>query len=277
MRAMEDPMSSAATAPQPFAYRQRTVALDDREGQVRAMDEDGFVLVPGALSPDEVAATRAALDRLQHFGLDAKWNNGGKWHFKCVFNRERLWLNRSDQAGIIELAEKLMGDQCHLIGMSAWKTFPGGDQPYLHVDKLWAPYLPESVWEDPRFRLPPHICTAHYYLQDQTPDLCPTYVIPGSHRAGRGPANGETTWKGRAAEPVLCRAGDCLFFRSEVWHGGSANTSDRVRYLLQVHYAHRDVAQKFSPWPFHLNPEILAVATPRQRRLLGEHPESAYG
>lgn len=270
-------MSGTATLTKPFAYRQKTVALDDQEGQLRAMEEDGFVLIPGVLSPDQIAASRAALDRLQHFGIDGQWGDGLKWHFKCVFNRERIWLNHSDRAGVVDLAEKLMGEQCHMIGMSAWKTFPGGDRPYIHTDKLWAPHLPEALWEDPRFSLPPNICTAHYYLQDQTVDLCPTYVIPGSHRSGRSPGPNENTWKGREPQPVLCKAGDCLFFRSEVWHGGSKNESERTRYLLQVHYAHRDVAQKFSPWPFHLNPEILAVANPRQRRLLGEHPESAYG
>jgi hypothetical protein len=270
-------MPAVAEAPS-FTYRQRTHTLGDQAALVAALHTDGFALIPGALSADEIHATRAALDRLQHFGFDGQWNGGRKHHFKCVFNRERLWLEYADRAGVIELAEALMGDQCHLIGMSAWKTFPGGEGPaYVHTDKLWLPLLPESVWQDPNFVLPPHICTAHYYLQDQTIDLCPTYVIPGSHRAGRSPGPSETTWNGRSTEPVLCKAGDLLFFRSEIWHGGSPNTSEHTRYLLQVHYAHRDVAQKFSPWPFHLNPEILAVATPRQRRLLGDHPESAYG
>ncbi len=258
------------------SVRQPPVMLSDHDGQLRAMDTDGCVLIPGVLSPEEIVALRSALDRLQPFGFDS----GGektRYHFKCVFNRERIWLEQSDRQGIIELAESLMGSQCHMIGMTAWKTFPGGDKPWLHTDKLWNPYLPPSTWMDPKFSLPPLICTAHFYLQDQSRELCPTYVIPGSHRSGRNVEPGESTWLGRETEPILCKAGDCLFFRSEVWHSGSANTSDQVRYLLQVHYAHRDVAQKFSPWPFQYNPEILAVATARQRRLLGEHPESAYG
>ena len=77
---------------------------------------------------------------------------------------------------------------------------------------------------------------------------------------------------------MLCRAGDVLMFRSELWHAGSDNrTRDRTRYLLQVHYGRRMVAQKFSPylhWQF--NPAVLAAATPRQRRLLGEHQEAEY-
>ncbi|MNC55279.1 hypothetical protein D3C75_1048000 [compost metagenome] len=67
-------------------------------------------------------------------------------------------------------------------------------------------------------------------------------------------------------------------FRSELWHAGSDNRSaDRSRYLLQVHYGRRMVAQKFSPYlHFQFNPAVLAAATPRQRRLLGEHAETEY-
>jgi len=37
------------------------------------------------------------------------------------------------------------------------------------------------------------------------------------------------------------------------------------------------VAQKFSPYlHFSFNPEVLAAATPRQRRLLGEHEAAEY-
>ena len=62
-----------------------------------------------------------------------------------------------------------------------------------------------------------------------------------------------------------------MIFRSEVWHQGTANTSDRVRYLLQVHYAQRIITQKYPPYlnRFRFDPDILARATPRQLRLHG--------
>ena len=46
---------------------------------------------------------------------------------------------------------------------------------------------------------------------------------------------------------ILCSAGDVVVFRREVWHRGTADTSDEVRYLLQVHYAQRMITQKFPP------------------------------
>jgi hypothetical protein len=73
-------------------------------------------------------------------------------------------------------------------------------------------------------------------------------------------------------------AGDILFFRGDLWHSGSENrTADQVRYLLQVQYGRRGMAQHFAPyleWCF--NPEVVAACTPRQRRLLGDHRQGAY-
>ncbi len=267
-----------------FSYRQNTCDLWDTAGLAESVHEDGFALIPGVLSASEVGEAKEALDRLQPFGLDGSSWSELNHHFKCVFNRDRLWLSYADRPGIIELAESLMGSQCHIIGMTAWKSGPGYDGWRVHVDRVFVP-LPESVFavsgaleEDRAFQLPVLICTAHFYLSDVTEDLCPTYIIPGSHKSGRKPDRTEETWNNRPIEPVLCKAGDVLFFRSEIWHSGGRNTTtNRTRYMLQVHYSHRDIAQKFSPWPWQFNPEIMATATERQLRLLGKHPESNYG
>jgi hypothetical protein len=263
-----------AALAEPSLYRQKTCRLDDLDGMVRGLKDDGFALVPGALSADEVAEARAAIDRLSHFGFD---HAGATDHYKCVFNRDRVFMPYLDRPGFIDVADKMMGDQCHCIGMSAWRSRPGHDGWGPHADQLMMT-LPESVFSSPGFELPMWLGTVHFYLSDITEELCPTYVIPGSHKAGRGPGKGEESWNGRPLEPVICKAGDALFFRSEIWHCGSKNrTADQTRYLLQVHYSQRNIAQKFSPWPFTYNPELLALATPRQLRVLGKHPESNYG
>ena len=268
---------NATTLNEVFNYRQKTCELFDTAGAVEAVREDGFALIPSVLSASEMGEAREALDRLQPFGLDgSSWSELNQ-HFKCVFNRDRLWLSYVDRPGIIELAESLMGSDCHIIGMTAWKSGPGYDGWRVHVDQVFVP-VPESVFTDRTFQLPVWICTAHFYLSDIAEDLCPTYIIPGSHKSGRKPDRGEEIWNGHSPEPVLCKAGDVLFFRSEIWHSGGKNTTvDRTRYLLQVHYSHRNIAQKFSPWPWQFNPEILATATEPQLRLLGKHPESNYG
>jgi hypothetical protein len=263
-------------ATESFSYAQKTHALDDIAGMHKALHEDGFALIPGVLSPEEISDLRDGIDRLQPFGFD---QGGAQAHYKCVFNRDRLFLNYIDRPGIVDLAESLMGDECHIIGQTAWRSEPGKQGWAPHVDRVFMP-IPEDMASDPRLQLPVYVCTAHYYLNDITLDLAPTYVIPGSHKSGQNIGWGQTEnpeWQGRKLEPVLCKAGDVLFFRSEIWHSGSANISQEARYLLQVHYSHRWISQQFSPYlKFQFNPEILAVANQRQRRLLGEHKRTAY-
>ena len=243
--------------------------------RLAALHRDGFVLLPGVLEPSRIDQARAAIDRLSPVGLD--YQGLVDDHYKCVFNRAPFWLQFIDLPGVIELAEAALGSDCHLIGQTAWRSRPGFVCGELHVDYL-VMELPESLLAEPAFQLPMQVCTAHLYLSDIDAALCPTLVIPGSHRAGRKPHPGERQWQGREAEPVLCQAGDVLFFRSDLWHAGSRNRSiERSRYLLQVHYGRRMVAQKFSPYlAWQFNPDVLAAATSRQRRLLGEHEPSEY-
>ncbi|MDT4821913.1 Phytanoyl-CoA dioxygenase (PhyH) [compost metagenome] len=239
-----------------------------------AMHEDGYVLLRGIVGPDGIAELRNAIDGLEPVHWDYE---GLVDHYKCVFNRSPLWLPYLDLPGVIELAEAAMGADCHVIGQTAWRCHPGFIGADLHLDYL-PMRLPPVLLADPAFELPMFVCTAQIYLDDIDELLCPTLVIPGSHRAGRPPREGEGDWQGREPRSVLCRAGDVLFLRSELWHAGSRNrATDRSRYLLQVHYGRRMVAQKFSPYlEWRFNPEVLAACTPRQRRLLGDHEAAEY-
>jgi ectoine hydroxylase-related dioxygenase (phytanoyl-CoA dioxygenase family) len=241
---------------------------------VKALQDEGFVLIPQVIDRPEVARARAAIDRLQPFHWDVQ---GLTDHYKCVFNRDPYWLAFLDLPGIIELAEAALGKDCHIIGQTAWRSHPGHQGVGVHADYL-ALEIPEDLIANERFTLPMFICTAHVYLSDITSELCPTHVIPGSHRSGRWPAPYEFSWQGKRPQPILCQAGDVLFFRSDLWHSGSNNcTPDQTRYLLQIHYGRRMVAQKFSPYlTWRFNPEILARCTRRQLRLLGDHRQAAY-
>lgn len=261
----------------------KLVARETLEQRVEALEQDGYVYFPGALTDDEVVELRDAMDRLEarpeefdrhtnpdsHGFLNKSINN--------VFNRDPAFLSYLDRSEIIDVVEAAHGPDCHVIGMTAWMTGPGRPDQGLHVD--WQPLeLPEDIMDDPRVHVPVYITTVHYYLDDLYEALGPTQFIPGSHRAGRRPSNGESTWQGVEPRSILCSAGDAVLFRCEVWHRGTANTSDRVRYLLQVHYAQRMITQKFPPYlnRFQFDPAILSRATARQRRLLGEHVQSNY-
>ena len=253
------------------------VLQPDLASRVTAIQRDGFVYFPGVISLAEVAELRSVMDRLEeipeYFDVAREsWSRS----FNNAFNRDEVFIQYLDKPEIIELAEKIHGADCHIIGMTAWITGPGRPEQTLHIDYLPIS-LPEDVLTDPRVNIPVFITTAHYYLDDMNEELGPTKFVPGSHLSGRGP-NGDAEWKGIGEQSILCRAGDVVMFRSEVWHRGSANTSNHERYLLQVHYARRMITQKFPPYlnRFQFDEEILEQLTPRQRRLLGEHRSSNY-
>lgn len=242
--------------------------------QLRSLDEQGYVLLPAVLEPLRIALLRCAIDDLQPIHWDYQ---GLLEHYKCVFNRNPLWLPFLDLPALIALAEAALGADCHVIGQTAWRSHPGYPGMAVHLDHL-PMQLPDWLSERGDFVQPAQILTAQLYLSDIDQDIGPTWIVPASHRAGRPPQPGEDQWQGRQAVPLLCQAGDALVFRSDVWHRGGANNSQtRVRDMLQVHYGRRMVAQKFSPYlDWRFNPQVLEAATPRQRRLLGEHDEAEY-
>ena len=259
----------------------RSHAVYETQAMLDALERDGCALIRDALSETQCARARQMIDTLQPLHWDITVKNAREKvsrldRYLCVFNRHPDWLQFIDRPGVIDLAQAALGSDCHIIGMTAWRSHPGYAAEPLHVDYLPLPF--DAPILPPELRIPIFIMTVQFYLTDVPADLAPTRVVPGSHRAGRAPNPGETSWQGRPSEVVLAGAGDALAFRSDVWHAGSNNRSARdVRYLLQVHYARREMAQHFSPdleWRFNL--DVIAAATQRQRRLLGAHEPGAY-
>ena len=262
----------------------------DLESQIEALKEDGYVYFQGVLEPDEIMELRLCMDKTQPIeeNLDSYstpeeliyggFQGGGFFlkHIKCAFNRDPVFLKQIDRSPLIELAEAVHGEDCHIIGNTAWITGEGRPDQQLHSDWIPVP-LPADVIADSRVNVPIFATTAMIYLDDVYEELGPTKMIRGSHKSGRQPAD-DTSWEGVGEESILCKAGDVVMFRSEIWHRGSASTSPQDRYLFQVFYANRMVTQKFPPYPhrFTFNESILAQATPRQRRLLGDHTQGAY-
>lgn len=262
----------------------------DSPGIAKAVRDDGFAIIPGLLNQEQIDELKAKIDESVLTPREGDNGNGKDIdHLKCVFNREPYWLQFLDISGVIEAVEDLMGSDSHIIGMTAWRTPPGAGSFGMHVDQLFTP-MDEELLISGRVELPVFISTLHFYLDNIDEDLCPTWIIPGSHKSGRGPGNdaGEVgkfqlgdqkVWNGIDAKPVLVNAGDGMLFRSEVWHSGSLNkTENKTRYLLQVHYSRRGIAQRFPPYiDFQYNKQVIAAATERQLRLLGKHEMGAYG
>ncbi len=239
------------------------------------MYRDGYVIFPGVLDRAEVAALRALMDE-KGGPDDDKWVVKG-WcynrHQVTDFWQDPRLLTYIDRPSVIDVVRAIQDPGAHVTGGSFWTTGQGRTMG-IHVDYLPVS-LPEVVHEDPNVRVPIFTSTAHFYLNDLTPELGPTTMIPGSHKAGRPPCD-ESTWRGITPKAALVKAGDVVLFRGDLWHGAWMNSCETERrYMMQVHYGNSIVGKGFPPMrPTDWNPDVIAQATPSQKQLLGIREEA---
>ena len=212
----------------------------DIETAIAAMYTDGYVIFPGVLDTAGVALMRARIDAMGSQNEEDYVVPGWCYNKQVSsnFHQNPDYLDYIDRPGIYEVADAVLsgpdtGPMKVTFG-SSWVTGAGRAMG-LHVDFLPV-HVPEATQNDPGFVMPIFMATAHYYLDDMIPELGPTTVVPGSHRAGR-PPNDETGWNGIDTQAALVKAGDVVFFRSDLWHGAWKNTHPtRRRYIMQVAY-----------------------------------------
>lgn len=260
-------------------YHQNTEDSLDR------MKNSGFVVFKNLLSANEVDELRQLSDatggddedhyRQGHYGKtesDPDFRTYNK-HIGQPFGLHKGFLKIVSRKPAIDVIEGIHGFGARLVGGSIWITGAGRYPMGLHIDYL--PFaLPEDIASDPRVEIPIMISTLHYYLNDLYMDLGPTLVVESSHKSGRVPDD-DTSYNGNACKALVCKAGDAMLFRSDLWHGALPNVSNEKRYMLQVHYASAYIDRAFTS-PFQnrpFSPDILDACDDHQRRLLGEKQE----
>ena len=92
----------------------------------------------------------------------------------------------------------------------------------------------------------------------------PTRFYPRSHLSDTSPEQNS-----EEGEPAIVAAGDCVIFRSDVWHSADANVSDQSRLIMQCHFASDAVSGRIEPYVApEIRTAVLDAATPRQRKLI---------
>lgn len=258
------------------------------------LESEGYALLQGVFSPEEVGALSEDIDRVfSEFPADGRALNRRAEEDE-MFRYEML--NRSEVAQravahpeILKVIEPLIGEDCHVIANTAWRnavapewTHGGG---HWHIDAGPHVPLPEGISWPENIPHPVFAIGVHIYLMDCDQDDGPTGVIPGSHLSGCAPPREQVmdpdlTWQGQGAVSLLAKAGDVALFVSDVWHRRMpTGETDKGRYFLQVHYGRRDIAQRIRPSTEvnQLSAEAIERAqSERERRLIGLHPNFFY-
>jgi hypothetical protein len=228
------------------AWQVTPAALDP--GQRARLDEDGYLVVPGAISRSEAALLRERVDELGALEGDRAGIEVHQLFDQC-------WNHRVQLAAV---AHVFGWRDFKLSSLNGRAALPGHGHQALHAD-----------WSDPVSPGHYQVCNSIWMLDDFTPENGATRVVPGSHRRGRRVADEVGDRLAPHPDEVLLTgvAGSCVVFNAHVWHGGTLNKTDSPRRALHALFCRREQTQQLIQRDC-LRPERLAELSPVQRYLL---------
>jgi ectoine hydroxylase-related dioxygenase (phytanoyl-CoA dioxygenase family) len=241
-----------------------TVLSDDTAEQLR---DDGLAVVPGVLTPDEVAEAKAALARaieedraageiLWRAGVDP---NDRNVRVLQLLGRAPIWEALVDHPVARGLAASLLGDDGYILSsLSANVALPGSGSMGLHCDMMSV--LPEP-W------LAAHGVNVFFYLDDTDEENGATRYLPGSHRfTDHTMAAPDDVLRTR---PIEAPAGSMVAIDGRLWHTSGANTSaDRGRDVVISFYIADFIRPQYN-WHALLGEDAKRALSPAVRDLLG--------
>jgi hypothetical protein len=234
--------------------------------------EDGFLIVRGALTPAEVAALTAVVDEMYEANLqkpDVK--PGADLDRRNVMEEHDLFVSLMDHPVTFPLVLELMGPYIQLSMSEVIVRPPNPEGPaLLHTDGGQA-MRQIRVTDD---SLPLQIKIQYFLTDVDARDSGNFTVVPGSHRRAFPSGGFEAGPYIPEALQLCVQAGDAAIFPHAMWHGYVRNHSSRTRKSLIYCYSHHC----FRCFDYRqASPELLARCTPRQRRLIGDIGEWKYG
>ena len=229
------------------------------EAQKNFYQDNGYVVVKGLFSPEEVAGYREhymALRQSPQPGDDTGIDIGGDDPIKRYprMIQPNRWDARSHQfmldARLKECLTELLDREPYAVQTMVYFKPAGSRGQALHQDNYY-------------LRVKPGTCMAAWMALDDCDEAngC-MQVVPGSHTWDiLCTQEADTTISftdvtvplpaGKAARPVLMAAGDVLFFNGSIVHGSFPNTTqDRFRRSLVAHYIEGDavaVSKSYQP------------------------------
>lgn len=232
---------------------------------------DGFLIIRGALQPDEVAFYRDALD-----GAYATAEADGRVERGSSLHQLSAVANCPEAAGLLDhpaafpYVWSLLGWNIHVYHSHLDVHPPlAAPRPFRFEWHQDGGRQNREIETDPRPRLSVKLA---YWLSDVSePGRGNLKVVPGSHVANwiSGPPRRDVPWPDPdGATEVTVSAGDVVLFDRRLWHARSDNYSPHTRKAMFFGYTLRWIASRdendgiwSADWADALNPV--------QRQLLG--------
>ena len=240
-------------------------------------DRDGYTIIPGALTADEVGFYRDALDRVYaDQQADGRVKPGASMHqLSAVANCPEA-LGLVDHPTTFPYVWSILGWNVHAYHshLDVHPQLPS-KRPFRFEWHQDGGRQNREIETDPRPRLSVKYA---FWLSDVSETGRGNFkVVPGSHKTNwiSGPPRRDVEWPDPdGAIEVTANAGDAVLFDRRLWHARSDNYSQITRKAMFVGYTYRWVAMRDENdgiW----SSDLAASINPVQRQLLGGLPDKS--
>ena len=239
------------------------------EHQLQHFDDEGYLVVEDALSPEMVAELIDVADRIDAGEREKNGLGPGAMvaRFRTVVEDD-LFLELLDNEKTFPLLWDILGWNIqlyisHLIVNPPEP--PDADRKTKGAGWHQDGGRPVEEIERPAPRLSLKIS---YWLSDTTiPDCGAMRILPGSHRLTEKPFQKNPSEDPQGAIEVRVKPGTAVLFDRRLWHSRSYNYSNQTRKVLFFGYSYRWLrGLDYNNMP----EELLAKCDPIRRQLLGD-------
>lgn len=223
------------------------------EREVKFFMKWGYLVIENALTMDQVASLRSALD-------EAFTRNKSQFTHQLLEEDDRFAF-LLDHAPVFSRMQAILGNCVQLHSATARVTEPGAPNQSWHRDGPW-PVDPDGT---PYGSIPGQI-NCGYYLDELTMENGPIVIVPGSQRAPFKPPEGFPRFPDE--KYIFAKPGQAVMFNGWLYHRGAANQSSNRRRACLMCYQN---AWMKSREPFD-GPRVTKLrenGTPIQKLLLG--------
>ena len=213
-----------------------TSRIDDRDWstltlgeQIRQIEVEGYLVLPGLLSVDDVAELKAVTAAFETTPVDYSVHQRGRPNIQFAGGRI---TNLIAHPPVIAFLRQLFGDDIVMMTYAYARSEPGHPGISLHTDGQ--PFGSKIFGYEGSC---PCMVRVLYYLDDLTADVSPFRVVPRSHLSMHADGNPYRRYESHPDEVmVTCRAGSAVLINHRVFHGNYPNVGERPREMLAISY-----------------------------------------
>jgi ectoine hydroxylase-related dioxygenase (phytanoyl-CoA dioxygenase family) len=204
------------------------------------LDSLGYTVLGDFMSAEMLERMRADVDRLfaeegAQAGAEFRTEENAR-RLANLVDKGEVFREAIERREVLELVESVLGAGFKLSSLNVRSANPRSAslQPF-HVDMGLLP-------DEKGFS----VCNCVWMIDDFTEENGALRAIPGSHRWGKIPqqALADPYAEHPAEVLVTGRAGTVVVMNAHLWHGGTANRTDRERRALHSFFCRRDIPQQ---------------------------------